>query len=461
MELWDHQKEAIARARTKNYFALFFEMGTGKTRTALEILKERINADGKPLRTLIVSPLVVVPNWVRESHQWIDLQVIALQGSQKKRIRTFASAVLAGEHIFALNYEGLLMKDLLLGLKKWKPEVLIFDESHKLKSHNSLRTKRAVEISQLSPYRFLLSGTPVLNSAWDLFSQYLVMDHGKTFGKNFHAFRYKYFFDANYRMPAHIRFPNWKIKPDAAGHINRALKEDSMRVTKEECLDLPPLVRQRRYVEMSPEQKRMYEEMKKDFITFLKEEAVVAQLALTKALRLQQIVSGFVKTAAGKEAQIGTTEREKALQELLVQLAPSHKVIVWAVFKHNFKQIAAICEKLKLEYVEVHGEISAKDKEANIQRFAKEDNCRVFIGHPALGLGISLTVSDYSIYFSRNFSLGDDIQSMSRNHRGGSEIHDKITRIDLVCKDTIDEVVLTALSNKQALSVQLISDGLK
>lgn len=459
MDLWGHQKEAAQRAAFKNYFALFFEMGTGKTRTALEILREKIKQAKRPLKTLIVSPLVVVPNWVREADQWIGLEAVALQGSQKKRVQTFLHSLSSGKHTFSLNYEGLLMKDLFLRLRLWAPDVLIFDESHKLKSHNSQRTKKAFELSQTTQYRYLLSGTPVLNSAMDLFSQYLVMDHGDTFGKNFHAFKYRYFYDANAKMPSHIHFPNWQIKKDAVSRINKALKEDSMRVTKEECLDLPPLVRETRYVEMSPEQKRMYEEMKKDFITFLQGEAVVAQLALTKALRLQQIVSGFAKTAEGKEETLQSNPREAAMKELLEELCPSHKVIVWAVFKHNFKQIKSICDKLKLKSVEVHGGVSAKAKQEAIESFTREDDTRVYIGHPgAGGIGINLTIAPYCIYYSRDFSLEHDVQSESRNHRGGSEQHTKVTRIDLVCKETIDEIVLKMLANKNEMGEELLKE---
>lgn len=456
MELWTHQKEAILRASHKDYFALFFEMGTGKTRTSLEILKQKLNR--KPYRTLIVSPLVVVPNWVNEAKKWVNIPVTALQGSQKKRTRTFLESLSKNQHTFVINYEGLLMKDLSLRLEMWSPEILIFDESHKLKSHNSQRTKKAYGLAQKAQYRYLLSGTPVLNSAGDLFSQYLILDHGKTFGKNFWAFRHKYFYDANYKMPSHIHFPNWQIKKDAVSRINEALKEDSMRVTKEECLDLPPLVRETRYVELSKEQVRMYKEMKKDFITYLKGEAVVAQLALTKALRLQQIVSGFVKTVENKEKAI-VTPREKALEELLEEIASSHKVIVWAVFKHNYKQIASICGKLKLKYVEVHGDISAKAKQENIDAFTRDPSTRVYIGHPGSGgIGVNLTVAPYCIYYSRDFSLEHDVQSESRNHRGGSEVHQKITRIDLVSRETIDEIVLKKLASKSKMGDELLAE---
>ena len=123
MELWEHQKKAIATASFRDYYALFFEMGTGKTRTVLEILKTKIAKTGKPLKTLIVSPLVVVPNWSFEASQWVALEVTPLLGSQKKRIQTFLYSLSVGQSTFSINYEGLLMKDLFLRLKMWCPDV--------------------------------------------------------------------------------------------------------------------------------------------------------------------------------------------------------------------------------------------------------------------------------------------------------------------------------------------------
>lgn len=459
MELWEHQAKAVSNAAFKNYYALFFEMGTGKTRTILEVLRHKFQTKNSRLKTFILSPLVVVPNWVNETRRWIGHEAVALEGSQKKRIQTFLEALSSGSHIFVSNYECLLMKDLFARLKMWAPEALVFDESHKLKSPTSARSKKSFELSLLAPYRYLLSGTPVLNSAQDLFSQYLILDHGKTFGKNFYAFRHKYFYDANWKMPSHIHFPNWKIRPESTHQINASLKRDSMRVTKEQCLDLPPLVREPVYVEMSKEQNTAYQEMKKDFVTFLKGEAVVAQLALTKALRLQQIVSGFAVSADGKNVELQKTPREAALEELLKELCPYHKVIVWAVFKHNYKQIGKICEKLKFPFVEVHGEISAKNKQLAIERFSNDDSVRVYLGHPGSGgIGVNLTIAPYSVYYSRDFSLEHDSQSESRNHRGGSERHAKITRIDLVCRDTIDEIVLNMLANKSKMGDELLKE---
>lgn len=465
--LWEHQKRtvdlALSRAREQKGLALFFEQGTGKTRTALEILTGLYRQDSRLLRTFIVCPIVVVRNWQNEIKKYTVIPeplVVPLTGTGHQRAESFRKYVLeGGSNIVITNYESLLMKDLQPLLWQWQPEVLIVDESQKVKSLQAKRTKELLRLSRTGRYKYLLSGTPVLNSPMDLFSQYLVMDDGATFGSNFYAFRARYFRDANAGMPAHIKFPNWKIKEGSVEEINRLVNETSVRVTKDECLDLPPLVKQVFHVEQTSEQRRAYEEMKKSFITFIKDKACVAQLALTKALRLQQIVSGFIKLEDGSEVDFKENPRLKALEDLLTDLTPNHKVIVWAVFKQNYREIAKLCAKLGTPYVEVHGDVGQKERDAAIESFCTKNEIRVFIGNPAAaGVGINLTVSDYSIYYSRNFSLEADLQSEARNHRGGSEVHNKITRIDLVTPGTIDELVLQKLANKEEIGESLIAE---
>jgi SNF2 family DNA or RNA helicase len=231
----------------------------------------------------------------------------------------------------------------------------------------------------------------------------------------------------------------------------------ALRAVKEECLDLPPLIKEKIEVELSAEQKRMYKEMKNEFITFIKEEseekerAVVAELAITKGLRLQQIVSGFVKTDTGETINCKKNPRLDALSTLLEELTPGHKVIVWACFKQDYEEIKKVCQKLKIKFAEVHGGIKNKDEQC--EKFRKDKDIRVVICNQAsAGIGINLVEASYSIYYSRNFSLEQDVQSEARNYRGGSEVHSKITRIDLVAPGTIDELVLKALESKQNIA---------
>jgi SWI/SNF-related matrix-associated actin-dependent regulator 1 of chromatin subfamily A len=185
---------------------------------------------------------------------------------------------------------------------------------------------------------------------------------------------------------------------------------------------------------------------------------VVAQLAITKALRLQQIVTGFVQTDEGDVIEIKDNPRLKAVKELLQSLHEKHKVILWCSFRHNYKQLAKLCEELGIEYVSLTGEQNLEKKRDAMERFENDEKVRVVIANRrAGGIGVNLVAADYSIVYSRNFSLEEELQSEARNYRGGSQQHDRIVKIDLCAIGTIDEQVVDALHNKQSVSERVIN----
>lgn len=457
---WQHQLDAIERAKALENFALFFEQGCGKTSTAINILRHWFSKQNTLLPTLILCPPIVIENWKREFgvHSNLGKYVVCLTGSQIKRSETLKKEQAHSRGIVAVtNYEALLMSDFMLEVEKWKPEVLILDESHKIKTHNAKRTKAAVKLSDTCRYKLLLSGTPILNSSMDIYSQFRVLDGGESFGKNFYQFRGRYFYDKNSGMPSQRHFPNWHLKPSAMGELQDRIASKAVQVKKSDCLDLPPLVRQVIHTPMTPEQERMYNAMKDEFIAYLDDKACVAQLAITKALRLMQIVSGFVKFHDGTQKRLQDTPRMAALRDLLETITPEHKVIIWAVFKENYDQIRQVCSELGIDSAECTGEMSHSQKMDGVDRFTNDSKCRVFFGHPLSGgIGINLVAASYSIWFSRNFSLEADLQAEARNHRGGSEIHSKITRIDLVTPNSIDEIVTEKLSGKEQLGAEML-----
>lgn len=494
---WEHQLTALNRAASLNSFGLFFEQGTGKTGTTINILRYKFQEKKRLLRTIIIGPPIVVNNWRDEwsMHSKIPRsEIIPLVGSGAKRLKTFEKnaysegcSFTAGdvqEKIFITNYESLLMKDLFRAFVAWKPEALVFDECHRLKNYKSQRAKLADELANpirsTRPFVYVLSGTPILNSPLDIFQQFVVLDGGKTFGQNFFQFRGRFFRDRNSGMPKERYFPKWEVMTkekdgfDALTEINKLLFSRSMRVEKKDCLDLPPEVHQIIKVGMLPEQVKLYKEMKNDFITFLGDKACTATIAITKALRLMQIASGFISVKdsnpmaegesneSAKEVEqvsLGRTPKQDALKTMLEDLTPNHKVLVWAVWKENYEQIKKVCDELGISYVEVHGGITAAKKQSNIIRFKTDPDCKVFIGHPGSGgIGINLVVAPYSIFYSRTFSLEHWLQARARNHRGGSEIHDKITHYDLVCENTIDELVVSKLASKLEISDKVLGD---
>ncbi len=478
-DLWAHQLACIERAKDRNHYALMLDMGTGKSRTLIEILKYKMNREKKILKTLIVSPIITLSNWRNEwlKYSKIDPKhVIILEGSAQKREKTFCdNAYRKGEaqgKVFILGYECLTMTELFMELKGWEPDVIVFDESQRLKSPETKRSKLAYKLANpvkaKKPATFILTGTPVLNSAMDLFQQFYVMDGGKSFGDNVYGFRAKYFTDKNAGFKGRANyFPDFVIKKGAVSEINKILMENGTRVEKSECLDLPPLVKTQIKVGMTPEQSKAYQELKTDFITFINDKACSATLAITKALRLMQITSGFISLdGQGEESDpvkiyFPKTPKLKALEEILSDLTPKNKVLVWCVWKSDYTAIRELCHALKIKCVEVHGEISNEKKREAVDQFNQDESVRVFIGHPgAAGVGINLVTASYSLFYSRTFSLEQSLQAEARNYRGGSKEagHEKITRIDLVVENTIDELVVERLLGKEQLAGNLLGD---
>lgn len=468
--LWKHQREAVKRAKDLDYFALFFSPGAGKTRTVIEIMHHKMNMNGRLLKTLVFTPPVVISNFRNEWLKFSSVpanKVIALTGSEKQRLKTFEGG---GNAIFVTNYESLIMDDLFMAFRRWQPEALIFDESQRIKERTAKRTKRADILANPRdlktkqrlprPYSYILSGTPILNTPMDIFSQFLVLDGGERFGENFLGFRGRYFRDVNAGMPRGKYFPNWKINPGSLSEINQKIFSCGIRAETKDCIDLPEEQSITIPIELSPEQLRLYSEMKRHFITYIEDKACVATLAITKALRLNQILSGVVSLdGVAEETVLEDTPRLAALREILTDVCAQGKVLVWAVWRSNYKQIAKVCDDLGLPYVECHGGISAKEKDANVLRFQTDPATKVFIGNPASGgLGLNLVQAGYSIFYSRTFSLEHYLQARARNLRGGSleAGHTRIVHYDLVTPGTIDELIVKALSNKQEISVELL-----
>lgn len=441
----------------------------GKTSALINILRDKYSKEKRILRTLILTPCVTIRNWKDEfkKHSYIeDSSIIALyQKTGQAKRKAFSIGKESGNNkIVIVNYEALVAnEELKKDIEEWFPEVLVCDESHYLKTHNSKRTKTVFNLAKHCKYRFIMSGTPILNSICDIYSQYKILDLGQEFGNNFQIFQSTWMEDENRAWASRPGyFPKWVAKPDKFPELQERIYKNAIRVMKSDCLDLPERLHKEIKVELSTEQRKYYEEMKRDLITFINDshdqpKAVVANLALTKALRLQQIISGFVKTEDGSVVRIKNNPRLDALADLIKENINRSKIIVWCSWSDNYEQIAEICKTQKIKYVSITGEQNSEEKYNSMKSFNEDESVRLVIANrSAGGVGINLVSSNLSIVYSRNFSLGDELQSRDRNYRGGSEIHERITQIDLVTIDTIDENVVEALKNKNEISSKII-----
>ena len=462
-EPWQHQKDALVRFADEPTFALWHDMGVGKTTTAILILRWKYLCHRQVLPTLIISPVATLWNWQDEfkknAPEGVSSAVQVLYGSGVERVKMLADPA---ARIFITNPECLTMPTVVEELVKKNFYAVVLDEAHKFKDHKAKRFAALLKVSDRASVRGMLTGTPILKSYLDIWAQFRFLDKGRTFFPNFYVFMRKYFVDKNAGMPKEIHFPKWEPAPEARNEFLTKLEPLVSRVKKSACLDLPPLIKTVKVVEMSDEQRKVYETMLRDLIIEVEQGTCAATNALTKTLRLLQILSGYLPLKGESDPfgdvqlfSIKNNPRLKQLEEDLEDLTPDHKVIVWSNFADSYDDILAVARRFG-EVAELTGR--TKDRAGEIKRFNEDPKCRVILSNPqAGGVGVNLTAASYSIWYSRGYSLGDRLQAEARNYRGGSEVHKQIVQIDYVSPGTVDEDVLNVLEEKEEMGNRILS----
>lgn len=466
---YSHQLEAVDFFERRTNGNLFYGMGAGKTGTAILIYRNWCRQEGRLLRALVLCPSVVIYNWQDEFGLFSKIEqsyILPLgKGTGKDKAEKVRSRT---EGILIANYEALLSNDLFEAIYNFNPEVIIFDEVHLVKNATAKRSKLVFELAKQAAYRLGLTGTPLTKNAMDIYGIFKAIDLGETFGTNQYVYQAKYMVDANAAWKNKSNyFPKLINNPKTFQELNDLIYKKSLRKQTHECIDLPDLIEVTHQLDLSREMKKAYDEIKRDFLTFIEtskaegvSESVTANLAVTKALRLLQVASGYVQLDNGEIHQFKDVPKLDYAKELLEEIVVEgdNKCIVWCCFKANYHMIAKVCEELKIKYVFMTGEQSTSEKRESELAFNNDPEVKVIIANrSAGGVGVNLKAASHSIIFSRNFSLLDEQQSMARNYRGGSkDLHDKIIKIDLVTKDSIELQVLEALRNKEDVSKKVI-----
>jgi SNF2 family DNA or RNA helicase len=444
----------------RNNFILLAEVGTGKTFTAISMLRLLKNKLGD-LKILILCPGVVINNWKVEIRKFSfpqdfeDIEPLDVAKHRPEKMNRIN--YLNQKCVVITNYESLDQRVFFMHLKKWKPDIIIADEIHRIKNPKSKRAQAVVELGSEAMYRIGLTGTAILNSPMDIFQQYLFLDQGEAFGKSFFNFRRKYFYDANESWNnKQNHFPDFRPITAMMDDMSEKISRNSIKVIKSECLDLPPFIRQTIKLKMNTEQRKAYDSMMKDFLAFIQTEgqakASVANIALTKGLRLIQIASGFVGLDDGSTYSFKENPKIEALEGILEETGHD-KVIVWCSYRQNYGDISRFLLDKGIQFVTITGEQDSKQKAEAAEKFQIDPKIKVMLANrKAAGIGINLTAAPYSVVFSRNFSLEEEIQAQGRNYRNGSQIHEKVTEINLIMEDTVEERVVEALQSKQNIA---------
>lgn len=425
--------------------AMLWEMGTGKTRAAIDIYEIK-KKKGDVTNGIVVCPLSMLYKWADQIEVWSgNKNVCPLAGSKEEKLEILS----LGFEWYIVTYETFERYKDEFGFidEKW---FVILDETTKIKNPKAKRTRACFELGLKTKHKVILTGTPVTQNAYDVFSQFRFLDGGKTFGFNYEEFINEYFFKNGFKLI---------LKSGASEKISNLMFGKATRFLKKDCIDIPEKLYDTRILDMPEDNRKKYNEMLRWAITEIEgSNKVTAPIILTQLLRLSQITSGFVKDVANKEVEFKENPKLNALREILEEV--EGKVIVWSRFKFDVDNILKLCKDMGIKAVSIYGEDNAIRRTENVRLFQEDPATKVIVGTASTGgHGIDLVAAQTVVYFSNSYSLEQRLQSEDRAHRAGQK--NQVQYIDLLCKNTIDVSIYKILRNKKNIADMITKDNLR
>jgi SNF2 family DNA or RNA helicase len=441
-----HQRDILDRLLDNKQYALFCEMGTGKTKPVIDLVGI-LKAKGENPRVLVLCPNTLLDNWAEEIVSNSSLTHAIIPKSKNKRTK-----VLTGEQdVTIMNYEKVILFQDLAPFMRFN--MVVLDESHKIKSHLAKRTKTIMQLfGDRDIRKYCLTGTPVGQCFTDIYTQMSFLNPAFLGFASFYSFRNHYGVIEDGYAPGGRTFKKVTgLKPEKKVDLNERIALHSIQLKKEDCHSLPPKLYSRQTVEMSPAMAVQYKKMQKDLMIELSTGTITASVAVVKILRLQEILGGHYLPQ-------GDNNKLKLLKEIITeQVEYNNPVIIWAHYIKSIKAIEAMVGGMGLEYSIIYGAI--QDRQDQIHRFQAE-KAKVFIGQIATGgVGITLTAANIAVYYENEYSLINRKQSEDRCHRIGQRR--AVTYVDLLYKDTLEYQIMKSLRENQATATDLVRSFMK
>ncbi len=447
-EPFAHQTQISEIARDREHFAYLCEQGTGKTRIEIDVTFD-LYAEGKIDALIVLAPNGVHQNWVNNElplHAPNDDWRAVIWQSAKAASKWFQKDL-----TILLNYKGLAIlcmnidaitttagKDFLQRFVKARRCRIGVDECTIIKTPKAKRTRAAILLGKKGVSRFIMTGTPITQGPLDVFAPFKFLNENILGFRTYSAFKAEYGVWVDMTNGATGMAFKKLVGYRNVEQLQKDIDPHSIRVTKEQCLDLPPKLYEKRYFDLPAEIMAKYRRLRDECEMELDGEIITITLALTILLRLQQMICGAA--------------RLKALEELLETL--EGKAIIWARFKDD---IDAIMELLGTKAVRYDGQTSTAQRTLNIEKFQNVSECRYFVGNPhAGGYGITLHAATSVIYYSNDFSLEVRLQSEDRAHRIGQE--HAVTYYDIIANNTVDNKIVNALLSKKNVADAFLSE---
>jgi SNF2 family DNA or RNA helicase len=457
---YEHQRNALNQSAEKLQWAYFMEMGTGKTKVTIDnmaylFLKKQIDS------ALIIAPKSVYTIWETEisTHmpEIVNKQIYKWNIDKPKDYKKLNQS----KHfrIFLINVEALSTKRGFQAcvdyLSKNKLNFVTLDESTTIKNRSAKRTKNILGLRSLSRIRRILTGSPITKSPLDLYTQCQFLSPELLGFSSYLAFRNRYaeMTDIPVGSGRFVSVPKYYKRLE---ELENKLQQFSTRIRKDQCLDLKPKIRQKRYIELEGESKKIYDRLRISALAIVEDSTISFSNKLTEIVKLHQVCNGFTKSDEGEMLNLHS-QKLTALEEILEET--DGKVIIWANYIYNIKQIIMFLKKKygDKSVVSIYGEVNVEDRKRAVERIQKDPTCRFMVGNPTTGgFGLTLTACTTVIYFSNNYNLEVRKQSEDRAHRMGQK--NSVTYIDIVAKDTLDEAIMKSLVTKGHLAAKTLGE---
>lgn len=440
-KLWQAQQTAFNFLKQHQHPALLMDMGTGKTRISLELFEY-----WQAKSIVIVCPLSVIPVWGEEITKHGLQGYTLLELGQDKTTAKKVEQLCTGINMFnntdtpiivVINFESVWrkqFKNVFLGTS-W--DVVLVDESHRIKAPGSTVSKFMTTLSRRAKHRVILTGTPIANNPLDIYAQYRFLDP-TIFAMNNTQFKQHYALWGGFENRQPIKFIN-------QDELKAKMYSVAYRMSIDDVLDLPDGIDAVRYTQLEPKAKKLYNTLKRDFVAVEGGQIISASNVLVKGLRLHQLTGGMIKYDDGS-SEVVSTAKAKLLQDTLYDMTELD-VVVFARFRHDIDVIRAAATKLNFKVYELSGKVN--------QLKQWEQSGGLLIVQIASGnAGISLVRANHAIYYSIGYSLGEYMQSRARLRRPGQS--KQVQFIHLIVKGTIDELIIKAIQSKQDIANYIV-----
>ncbi|WP_252247433.1 SNF2-related protein [Clostridium sp. ZBS4] len=431
---WNYQQYAINHIIDHNASGLFLDMGMGKTASSLTAIDNLLFL-GDTGKVLVIAPKRVAEDtWSTEIEKWNhlkNLKISTILGTPKQR----TEAIEKDADIYVTNRENVVwLVDNYF--KSWKWDTCIIDE---LSSFKSSKAKRFRALKKVRPYfkRIIgLTGTPAPNSLIDLWPQVYLLDGGQRLGKTITGYRERYFTPGDRNQ--FVVF-NYNLKDGAEEAIHNKISDICVSMKAKDYLDLPERIDNKIYIDLPKKVKDQYKELEKDLIIQLDNEDISASNSAVLTGKLLQMCNGAIYSE-DKEIVEVHDEKLNALMDI-IEAANGKPVLIFYSFKHDLTRIQEFLKKNKLKGQELDGPEDIK----------KWNNGQIpiLLLHPAsAGHGLNLQYGgNIVVWFGLTWSLELYQQANARLHRQGQK--ETVIIHHIIAKDTVDEDVIKALTNKE------------